>query len=255
MMINHLVALANNRTLHAVALGTIMEQGAETERGDCIGWYERYQLLASAYQGFNANNLVLDLVKENHNGTVADVIHSMVRRALEDGVLKEPMKNEYPYVQPSGFKLRNMSDFSLWNAYGCAAVLAASIVNGGAARSAQGSIAAAAYFGDMLGFETGLPDPDVGRHMGTSIGYQFYTHGIYGGAGPGAFTMEHVITRSSSGFVTPCAVAGCALDAGTQIFKPSTTSGLYYLLADFLPVFKDPMEQLATAAESIKDKI
>jgi len=80
VMVNHLVALSNNRTLHGAALATILEQGGEVEMGDCIGWYERYQLMTSAFQGFNANNLVYDFVKENRNGTVRDVIISLMVR-------------------------------------------------------------------------------------------------------------------------------------------------------------------------------
>ena len=255
IMINHIVALANNRTFHAAALTTILEQGAEYEMGDCVGWYERNQLLASAYQGFNANNLVLDLIKENHNGTVHDLIGSVMRRAYEDGVIQKPEK-KYPFTQPSGYILWKTTDNPTWNAYTCAALIAATMINAGAARSAPTGITAIAYFPEMLAFESGgLPDPDFGRAMGTGVGYQFYTHGIYGGAGPGAFTLEHVITRSNSGFVTPCATAAMCLDAGTQIFKPTTTSGLYFLLADHLPVFKNPLEQLAEAAENVKNEI
>ena len=255
IMINHIVALANSRTLWGVALCTILEQGGEVEMGDCIGWYERNQLLTYAYQGFNANNLVLDLVKNCRKGTVHDVVVNMMERALEDGVIKEP-KNEYPWTQPSGYKLWDMPDFPMWHAYTCAAVLAASIINSGSARSAPAATAVMAYFGDMLAYEAGgLPDPDCGRIMGMGVGYQFYTHGIYGGAGPGAFPLEHVITRSHSGFATPCAVAGMCLDAGTQIFKPTTTSGLYFYLAEHFPIFKDPLKQVAEAAEIIKRDI
>lgn len=255
VMINHLVALANNRTLHGAALATILEQGGEYEMGDCIGWFERYQLLTSAFQGFNANNLVYDFVKENRNGTVRDVVISLMERALEDGVIHK-LGEKYPFVQPSGYVLWGMKDFPTWNAYTSAAIMAACIVNAGAARSVQTASAVLAYFPDMLAFESGgLPDPDCGRVMGTGLGYQFYTHGIYGGAGPGAFTLEHVIARSTSGFLTPCVVAGMCLDAGTQIFKPTTTSGLYYILADHLPIFKNPMEKVAQAAESIKNEV
>ncbi len=253
VMINHLVALANNRPLQGVALTTILEQGGEVEMGDCVGWYERNQLLASAYQGFNANNLVLDLVKENRNGTTADVIESLMKMAYEDGVIHK-MGDSYPHVQPSGYVLWGMRDFPTWNAYASAALLAATIVNSGASRSVQAASSVFAYFHDMLSFAAGgLPDPDSGRAMGTGVGFQFYTHGIYGGAGPGAFTLEHVITRSTSGFLTPCATAGMCLDAGTQIFKPTTTSGLYYTLSQHLPVFKNPMENVAKAAEEIKN--
>ena len=256
MMINHIVALANNRTFYGAALATILEQGAEYECGDCVGWYERSQLLASAYQGFNANNLVLDLIKENKNATTFDVMISMMERAYEDRVIKKPDVEAYPYVQPSGYILWNTTDYPTWNAYTNAAMLAGVCVNTGASRSVQTASCVLGYLPDMLGFEAGgLPDPDSGRLMGTGLGFQFYTHGIYGGAGPGAFTMDHAISRSTSGFLTPCIVAGMCLDAGTQIFKPSTTSGLYYVLADHLPVFKDPMKQVAEAAESIKNDL
>lgn len=253
MMINHIVALANNRTLHGAALATILEQGGEYEGGDCVGWYERSQLLAAAYQGFNANNFVLDLIKDNKNGTAYDVLICMMERAYEDGVIKKPDKQSYPYVQPSGYVLWETTDYPLWNAYTTASMLAGVCVNTGASRSVQTASAVLGYLPDMLAFEAGgLPDPDSGRLMGTGLGFQFYTHGIYGGAGPGAFTMDHAIARSTSGFLTPCIVAGMCLDAGTQIFKPTTTSGLYYLLADHLPIFKDPMKQVAEAAENIK---
>ena len=255
IMVNHIVALAKNRTFHAAALTTILEQGAEYEMGDCVGWYERNQLLTAAYQGFNANNLVLDLIKENHNGTVHDVIASIMRRAYEDGVIKKP-ENKYPFVQPSGYILWKTTDNPTWNAYACAALIAATMINAGASRSAPTGITVIAYFPEMLAFESGgLPDPDSGRTMGTGVGYQFYTHGIYGGAGPGAFTLEHVITRSNSGFVTPCATVAMCMDAGTQIFKPTTTSGLYYTLSDHLPIFKNPLEKIAEAAESIRAEI
>ncbi|MDY6931680.1 MAG: methyl-coenzyme M reductase subunit beta [Halobacteriota archaeon] len=255
IMINHIVALSNNRTLHAAALATILEQGGECEMGDNVGWYERNQLLMSAYQGFNANNLVLDLIKENRGGTARDVLVSMMRRAYEDGIIEKP-PNSYPYTQPSGYKLWNTPDFPKYNAYTTACMMAAVCVNSGGSRSVQTASAVLGYLPDMLAFEAGgLPDPDSGRLMGTGLGYQFYTHGIYGGAGPGAFSLEHVIARSTSGSLTPCIAAGMCLDAGTQIFKPTTTSGLYYLLADNLPVFKDPMKQVAEAAESIKNEI
>ncbi len=255
MMINHVVALANHRTLDAVALATILEQGGQYEMGNSIGWYERNQLLTSAFQGFNANNLVLDMIKENASGTVQDVLVYLIGRALEDGVIT--LKGDrYPYVQPSGYKLYSLTDYPKWNAYACASQLAAVIVNSGAARNVQSSSAVLAYYGDMLAFEAGgLPDPDAGRSMGVGLGFGFYTHGLYGGAGPGAFTMEHVITRSNSGFLTPCTVAAMCLDAGTQIFKPSVTSGLYYVLREAMPLLKDPLKKVAEAAESVKGDI
>ena len=254
-MINHVVALGNNRTLHAVALATIFEQGAQFEMGNAIGWYERYQLLGSAFQGFNANNLVLDMVKENARGTAYDVVLTLMERALADGVIEEPPR-KYPFVQPSGYKLYQLKDYAMWNAYGVAELLAAVIVNSGAMRAAQNTSAVLGSWNDFIAFEGGgLPDPDAGRVMGTGLGFGFYTHGLYGGAGPGAFTMDHVIVRHTSGFLTPCIVAGMCLDAGSQIFRPNVTSGLYYTLAEELPIFQNPLEKLAEAAESIKGEI
>ncbi len=255
MMINHVVALAKYRTLDAVALASILEQAGQYEMGNAVGWYERYQLLGMVYQGFNANNLVLDLIKENAEGTVGDVVHSLIKRALKDGLLYLK-SNQYPDVQPSGYAMYSTRDYSLWNAYSVAGALAAVCVNVGASRAVQGVSAAVSLFSDLLSFASGgLPDPDAGRLMGTALGFSFYTHSIYGGAGPGAFTMDHVITRHSSGFLTPCAAGAMCLDAGTQIFSPKMTSGGYLNLRKSLPLFAEPHRKVAEAALSIKDKL
>lgn len=255
LMINHVVALANYRTFDSVALATILEQAGQMEMGNSIGWYERYTLLAGAYQGFNGNNIVLDLIKEyGEDGTVSDVVHGIIARALKDGVLY-PKGSEYPNTQPSGFKLYATNDYPLWNAYSCAALLAAVCVNVGASRAAQGCGAVMSAFGDLISFETGgLPDPDAGRIMGTALGFTFYTHSIYGGAGPGAFNMDHVITRHNSGFFTPCVAAAMCLDAGTQIFQPKLTSGSYLKIRKDIPVLVDIIEKTVEAAKQIKNK-
>ncbi|MHA1378968.1 MAG: coenzyme-B sulfoethylthiotransferase subunit beta [Candidatus Helarchaeota archaeon] len=255
LMINHIVALANFRTFDAVALATILEQGGQTEMGNALGWYERYCLLTTAYQGFNGNNLVLDLIKEyGVDGTIADVVHGIVGRALADGVIY-PKGDKYPNTQPSGFKIYSTKDYPLWNAYSCAGLLAAVCVNIGASRAAQGVGAVASGFADLLSFETGgLPDPDAGRIMGTALGFTFYTHSIYGGAGPGAFTMDHVIARHTSGFFTPCVAAAMCLDAGTQIFTPKLTSGNYVKLRKEIPLLVDVVEKTTEAAKQIKNR-
>lgn len=253
--VNNMVALANYRTFDAVALTTIFEQLAQMEMANSLGWFERYHLLGSVYQGFNANNIVLDLIKENAEGTVGDVVRGLMKRAYKDGVVYLPSEN-YPDVQPSGYKLYKTKDYALWNAYSCAGLLAACCVNIGASRAAQGVSAVLGIFGDMLGFESGgLPDPDAGRVMGTGLGYSFYTHSIYGGAGPGAFTMDHVIVRHTSGFLTPCASAGMCLDAGTQVFSPKMTSAGYFLLRKAVPLLQNPVEKTVEAAKEIKDKV
>jgi methyl-coenzyme M reductase beta subunit len=254
MMINHLAALANNRTFDAVALASILEQAGQFEMANALGWFERYHLLGMVYQGFNANNMVMDLIKENAEGTVGDVVQSVIKRGLKDGLLYLKSK-EYPTVQPSGYKMYSTRDYPLWNAYGVAGALAASIVNVGASRACQGVSAAISMYSDMLSFASGgLPDPDAGRLMGTALGFSFYTHSIYGGAGPGAFTMDHVITRHTSGFLTPCVAAAMCLDAGTQIFAPKITSSNYFKLRKEIPLLAEPHRKVAEAAISIKDK-
>ncbi len=247
IMINHIVALVNKRTMDGVALATILEQGAHWEMGDALGWFERYHLLGSAYQGFNANNLVLDLVQENKEGTIGDVAHSTVRRAFEDGVIK------IQKTLASGFKLYSTNDFPLWNAYACSGAMAAVIVNVGASRAAQSASTVLGYFPDLLIFETGgLPDPDAGRLQGSGQGFAFYTHSIYGGAGPGAYTLDHVVPRNTSGFLTPCVVAGMCLDSGTQLFTPELTSRTFMRLRDEIPLLKEPLKKVAESAESVK---
>ncbi len=255
IMVNHVVALANRRTLDAAALATIFEQGAQFEMGNSAGWYERYNLLGMAYQGFNANNLVYELIKENRQGTVGGVIRVLMERAINDGVIRQ-RGEKYPDILFSGYKLFSTDDPSMWNAYSCAGLLAAVIVNIGASRAAQGISAVMSTFGDLLIFESGgLPDPDFGRIMGTGLGFAFYTHSIYGGAGPGAFEMDHVLVRHTSGFFTPCIAAGMCLDSGTQIFNPQATSSLFFKIRDALPQFKDPLQKVVEGAEKVRDKI
>jgi len=254
MMINHIAALANNRTFDAVALASILEQAGQFEMGNALGWFERYHLLGMTYQGFNANNLVMDLIKENAEGTVGDVVQSIIKRGLKDNLLYLK-SNDYPTVQPSGYRMYSTRDYPLWNAYSVAGALAASIVNIGASRACQGVSAAISMYSDLLSFASGgLPDPDAGRLMGTALGFSFYTHSIYGGAGPGAFTMDNVIVRHTSGFLTPCVAAAMCLDAGTQIFAPKITSANYYKLRKEIPLFTEPHRKIAEAALSIKDK-
>ncbi|MFX0132579.1 MAG: methyl-coenzyme M reductase subunit beta [Candidatus Hodarchaeota archaeon] len=253
--INHIVALANRRTFDAVALTSVLEQGCQFETGNALGWYERYNLLGFAYQGLNADCMVLDLIENNGDGTVGTVIHSLMKRALEDGVV-EPRGDKFPDVQTGGYKLYKTPDFPLWNGYACAGLLAACMVNVGASRAAQCVSAVLAGFGDMLTFESGgLPDPDCGRVMGTGLGFCFYTHSIYGGAGPGAFPMDHVLVKHTSGFFTPCVAAAMCLDAGTQIFGPEATSKGFFTIREQFEDFKDPLIKIAEAALEVKKKL
>lgn len=255
ILINHLVALANKRTFDAVALASILEQGAQFEMGNALGWYERYNLLGLAYQGLNANNLALDLIVENKSGTVGDVVRSLMQKALENGVI-HPRGKQFPDVLPSGYKLYTSDDIPLWNAYSCAGLLSACLVNVGASRAAQCVSAVLGAFGDMLCFESGgLPDPDCGRIMGTGLGFCFYTHSIYGGAGPGAFPMDHVLVKHTSGFFTPCVAGAMCLDAGTQVFSPQMTSAGFFKLREEFPIFQDPLNKVAEAALELNNKL
>lgn len=246
---NHLVAITKKNTLNAVALASILEQSATFEMGDAIGAFERGHLLGLAYQGLNANNMVYDLVKENGKGTLGDVVDATLSRAKEDGVIsvKETL--------PSGYKVYEPNDWALWNAYAAAGLVAGTIVNVGAARAAQGVASTILYFNDILEYESGLPGVDFGKVMGTGVGMSFFSHGIYGGGGPGIFNGNHVVTRHSKGYAIPCNAAAMSLDAGTQMFSVESTSGLIGEVYGSVDNLREPIKYVAKGAAEIKDKI
>ena len=246
---NHVVAITKKNTLNAVALSSILEQTATFEMGDAVGAFERSHLLGLAYQGLNANNIVYDLVKENGKATLGDVIISLLSRALDDGVIR------VKETLPSGFKLYEPVDWALWNAYAAAGLIAATIVNVGAARAAQGVASSILYFNDILEYEAGLPGVDFGRVMGTGVGMSFFSHGIYGGGGPGVFNGNHVVTRHSKGYAIPCNAAAMALDAGTQMFSVESTSGLVGEVYGSVDNLREPVKYVAEGASQVKDKL
>jgi methyl-coenzyme M reductase beta subunit len=123
--------------------------------------------------------------------------------------------------------------------------MAASIVNCGAGRFAQAVSSTLLYFNDLLEHETGLPSADFGRMMGTAVGFSFFSHSIYGGGGPGIFNGNHVVTRHANGVAIPCVVAAAALDAGTQMFSPESTSKIMGETYGQIDVFNKPMHQIA----------
>jgi methyl-coenzyme M reductase beta subunit len=249
-MANHIVALTGKSAMNAAALSSIFEQAASFEMGDAIGPFERQQLLGLAYQGLNANNIVYGITKDNgKTGTVGTVVESIVGRAIEDKVIKVKEK------LPSGFKTYTTNDFPLWNAYAAAGLLAAIMVNVGAARASQGIPSTILYYNDLLEHETSLPGVDYGRSMGTSVGMSFFSHSIYGGGGPGLFHGNHVVTRHSKGFVNPVIAAGCCLDAGTQMFSPEHTSSLVKDVFGDIPEFKTPLKVVGKEAKKIKDLV
>ncbi len=249
VMANHVVAITNKQTLNAAALSSIMEQTAMIETGDATGAFERMHLLTLAYQGLNADNLVFDIVKENGKGTVGTVIQSLVGRAIEDNVIRVAKK------MPSGYNMYEPVDWALWNAYAAAGLLAAVIVNVGAARAAQGVASTVLYYNDMLEYETGLPGVDYGRTEGVGVGFSFFSHSIYGGGGPGTFHGNHVVTRHAKGTAIPCASAAMCLDAGTQMFSVQRTSALIGIVYGTIDNLRNPIPNVAKVAGEIKDKI
>ncbi|HIP17400.1 MAG TPA: coenzyme-B sulfoethylthiotransferase subunit beta [Methanothermococcus okinawensis] len=247
VMVNHYVATTKKNIMNAVALASIMEQTAMFEMGDAIGSFERMHLLGLAYQGLNADNLVIDLVKANGKGTVGTVVASLIERALEDKVIVEDKTLE------SGYKLYKPLDVAKWNAYAAAGLVAAAIVNCGAARAAQNIASTILYYNDILEYETGLPGTDFGRAEGTAVGFSFFSHSIYGGGGPGIFTGNHVVTRHSKGFAIPPVCAAMCIDAGTQMFSPEKTSALVGAVYSAIDEFREPLKHVINGAIEIKD--
>ena len=248
--VNHYVAITNKNAMNAVALASIFEETAMFEMGSCIGPFERHQLLGFAYQGLNANNLVYDLVKANgKTGTTGSVVQDIVQRAVEDGVIQLDQK------LPSGFQLFTTDDIPLWNAYAAAGLIAAVMVNQGAARAAQGVSSTMVYYDDLIERATGLPGCDFGRVEGTGVGMSFFSHSIYGGGGPGIFNGNHIVTRHAAGFAIPAVTAAMALDAGTQMFSPEATSKMIGDTYGRIPEFREPIKYVAEGAKEVKDSL
>jgi methyl-coenzyme M reductase beta subunit len=249
IMVNHVVAATLKNTLQTTALSSILEQSAMFEMGDAVGAFERMHLLGLAYQGMNADNMVYDLVKANgKTGTVGSVIVDTVDKAKEDGVIG--VEKEL-----NGFSVYGTDDLAKWNAYAAAGLQAATIVNQGAARAAQGVSSTILYYNDILEFETGLPSVDFGRAEGVAVGFSFFSHSIYGGGGPGIFNGNHIVTRHSKGFAIPPVAAAMSLDAGTQMFSPEATSGLIKEVFSQVDEFREPLKYVNEAAAEIKNQI
>ena len=242
IMANHIAAITSRSAINSSALSSIYEQAGIFEMGGAVGMFERHQLLGLAFQGLNANNILYDVVKENgKTGTMGTVVQSIVNRAIEDGIISVDKK------APSGYNFYKANDVPMWNAYAAAGTLAATLVNCGAARAAQGVSATLLYFNDILEKETGLPGCDYGKVEGVAVGFSFFSHSIYGGGGPGVFNGNHVVTRHSRGFAIPCVCAAVALDAGTQMFTIESTSGLIGDVFGGIPEFREPIKAVAGA--------
>ncbi|RBQ22387.1 Methyl-coenzyme M reductase I subunit beta [Candidatus Methanobinarius endosymbioticus] len=249
IMANHVAAATLKNTLQGTALSSILEQTAMFEMGDAIGAFERMHLLGLAYQGMNADNIVLDLVKNNaKEGTVGAVMNDTIAKATDDNVISVEK-------DLNGFNVYETNDLAKWNAYAAAGATAATMVNVGAARAAQGVPSSLLYFNDSIEFATGLPGVDFGRAEGVAVGFSFFSHSIYGGGGPGLFNGNHVVTRHSKGFCIPCVVAAMCLDAGTQLFSPESTSGLIKEVFSSVDEFREPLKYVVEAATDIKGDI
>ena len=250
IMANHVVALVNRNAMQGVALSAIFEQLGSFEMGDATGPFERGALLALAYEGLNANNMLYSIVKKNgKTGTVGTVIESLLERALEDGVIR------VKETLPSGYKVYTTDDMPKWNAYAATGQVAAVMVNVGAARAAQGVPATILYYNDILEHETGLPSADYGRSMGVCVGMSFFSHSIYGGGGPGLFHGNHVVTKHSKGVLIPAVTAANCLDGGTQTFSAEATSGLFKEVFGGVEEFRTPMQIVGKEAKKIAKKL
>ena len=246
---NDFVAATLKNTLQATALASIFEQTAMFEMGDAVGAFERMHLLGLAYQGLNADNMVLGLVQDNaKEGTVGSIVQDTIAKAEADDVI-------FVEKELTDFNMYATNDAAKWNAYAAAGCTAAVMVNVGAARAAQGIPSTILYFNDNIEFATGLPGIDFGRAEGVAVGFSFFSHSIYGGGGPGLFNGNHVVTRHSKGFTIPCCAAGMALDAGTQLFSPEATSGLIKEVYSEIDEFREPLKYVALAAADIKGDI
>ena len=250
IMANHVVALVNRNAMQGVALSAIFEQLGSYEMGDAVGPFERGALLALAYEGLNANNMLYSIVKKNgKTGTVGTVIESLLERAIDDGVIR------VKETLPSGYKVYTTDDMPLWNAYAATGQVAAVMVNVGAARAAQGVPATILYYNDILEHETGLPSADYGRSMGVCVGMSFFSHSIYGGGGPGLFHGNHVVTKHSKGVLIPAVTAANCLDGGTQTFSAEATSGLFREVFGGVEEFRTPMQFVGKEAKKVAKKL
>ena len=242
IMANHLAAVTKKNAMNTAALAGIYEQAGVFEMGNALGMFERNQLLGLAYQNLNANNIVYGTTKANGaTGTIGTVVHSIVERGIEDGVIAPDKK------MGSGYQMYKANDVSMWNAYCAAGTLAANLVNCGAGRSPQHTSSTLLYFNDIIEKETGLPGCDWGKVQGTAVGFSFFSHSIYGGGGPGVFNGNHVVTRHSRGFAIPCVAASVSLDAGVQMFTPEMTSGLVGETFGSVDEFREPIKAVAGA--------
>ncbi len=161
VMANHLAATCKMNAMNTAALCSILENTGVFEMGDAIGNQERHRLMAFAYQGLNANNLVYSTVKANgKTGTIGTVVQAIVGKAIDDKVITADKKFA------SGYTTYKTADVGKWNAYAAAATLAATLVNCGSQRAPQSVSAVLLYTNDLIEKETSLPGCDFGKVQG-----------------------------------------------------------------------------------------
>jgi methyl-coenzyme M reductase beta subunit len=244
--VNHLAATVRKRAMQGAALTMILEKAAQWEMGNAMGPFERGHLLDLAYEGLNANNILYNLIKDNgKDGTIDDVVLSLVDKAKADGVIKEKK------TMPSGFVVYDSDDMQMWNAYASAGLLAAVCVNCGAMRAGQAVPGNIMYYNVLLEKETGMQGVDGGMAQAASVSSSFFSHSIYGGGGPGVFYGNHIVTRHPKGQFIPCFCAAMCVDADTMYFIPARTSALYGEVLGAIPEFAAPMRAVAEGAKEI----
>jgi methyl-coenzyme M reductase beta subunit len=243
--VNHLAATVGKRAVPGAALTMILEEAAQFEMGNAMGPFERGHLLDLAFEGLNANDLLLTLIRDCGKGVLADVVYDTVETAKADGVLKEKKK------LASGFMVYDSDDMQMWNAYASAGMLAAVSVNCAAMRAGQSVPGCICYYNSLLEHETGMPGVDYGMAQAASVSSSFFSHSIYGGGGPGVFYGNHIVTRHTKGQLVPCFCAAMCIDADTMYFIPARTSALYGEVLGAIPEFAEPLIAVANGAKEI----
>lgn len=242
VMANHLAATCKFSAMNTAALCSTLETVGVFEMGDAIGIQERHRLLAYAYQGLNADNIVYGTTKAlGKTGTIGSAVAACVEKAIADKVISADKKFA------SGYTAYKTNDVGKWNAYCAAGTMIATLINCGAMRAPQSVSAVLLYFNDIIEKETSLPGCDFGKVQGVAVGFSFFSHSIYGGGGPGTFNGNHVTTRHSKGLGVPCVAAAVALDAGVQIYSPAKTSQLVGDVFSSVDEFREPIKAIAEA--------
>uniref|UniRef100_A0A7C3J3X5 Methyl-coenzyme M reductase beta subunit C-terminal domain-containing protein n=1 Tax=Candidatus Methanomethylicus mesodigestus TaxID=1867258 RepID=A0A7C3J3X5_9CREN len=242
---NVVVSLANRNAMKSAALSGCFELGYLVNAGNLVGRYERLYLLGFAYECLNANNIVYDtVVKMGKDGTTGKVLCEVLEKALNEGVIR------VKETLPSGFKVFTPVDLELWNAYAASGMLAATMVNCGAARCAHSVSSIIINYNELLSNESALPDVEFGRAVGTGLLLDFLTHALYGGGEVGLMSGNHPNLKTTKLFAMPCVCAATALDAGTLTYPPEKMTAIFSQIFKNVKEFQDPIKCIAESALS-----